>query len=148
MQKQDLDILDAYNIMEDVIKVFNFLFFYFFLQSINKWVFATNSNTQTFLTWWCMPLIFHIQNIWSNKIHSFKYLRSPTFGSKDIVIRKSEFVAKTQFLYLCKDTMIQGYKSKVWLGMLTFSFFRKTIVSLWKRRQKIENKIRRFFNDR
>ena len=30
----------------------------------------------------------------------FIYLSmSPTFGSKDIVIRKSEFVAKTQFLY-------------------------------------------------
>jgi len=28
-----------------------------------------------------------------------KYLRSATFGSKDIVILKSEFVAKTQFLY-------------------------------------------------
>jgi len=27
-----------------------------------------------------------------------KYLRSATFGSKDIVIIKSEFVAKTQFL--------------------------------------------------
>ncbi len=26
--------------------------------------------------------------------------RSATFGSKDIVIRKSEFVAKTQFLWL------------------------------------------------
>ena len=33
MQKQDLDILDAYNMMEDVIKEFYFLFF---LQSINK----------------------------------------------------------------------------------------------------------------
>ena len=29
-----------------------------------------------------------------------KYLRTETFGSKDIVIRKSEFVAKTQFLSL------------------------------------------------
>ena len=28
-----------------------------------------------------------------------KFLRSTTFGSKVIVIRKSEFVAKTQFLY-------------------------------------------------
>ena len=28
-----------------------------------------------------------------------KYLRSAKFGSKDIVIRKSEFVAKTQFLH-------------------------------------------------
>ena len=27
-----------------------------------------------------------------------KYLRAETFGSKDIVIRKSELVAKTQFL--------------------------------------------------
>ena len=31
--------------------------------------------------------------------HSLKYLRSATFGSKDIVIRKLEIVAKTQFLY-------------------------------------------------
>jgi len=29
-----------------------------------------------------------------------KYLRSVTFGSKDLVIRKSEFVTKTQFLNL------------------------------------------------
>jgi len=34
----------------------------------------------------------------------FIYLSmSPTFGSKDIVIRKSEFVAKTQFLYFHKE---------------------------------------------
>ena len=29
-----------------------------------------------------------------------KYLRSTAFGSKDLVIRKSEFVTKTQFLNL------------------------------------------------
>jgi len=34
------------------------------------------------------------------------------------------------------------------LGMLTFSFFRKTIVSLRKRRRKIENKTIVFKNDR
>ena len=28
-----------------------------------------------------------------------KYVRSATFGSKDIGFRKAEFVAKTQFLY-------------------------------------------------
>ena len=56
------------------------------------------------------------------------------------------------------------YCTNSYLGMLTFSFFRKTIVSLWKRRRKIENetivflkssflkngrfyKIRRFVND-
>jgi len=30
-----------------------------------------------------------------------KYLRSATVGFKDIGIRKSEFVAKTQFLFIC-----------------------------------------------
>ena len=37
-------------------------------------------------------------NIWSNKIHRLKYQGSTTMGCKDIEIRKSEFVAKTQFL--------------------------------------------------
>ena len=46
----------------------------------------------------CKPLIFQTQIIWCNRIHSLKYLRSATFGPKDIVIRNSEFVAKTQFL--------------------------------------------------
>ena len=32
-------------------------------------------------------------------IDSLKYLRSPTLKGKDIGIRKSEFVTKTQFLY-------------------------------------------------
>ena len=36
LQKRDLDILDAYNMMEDVIKVF--FFFCFFLQSIIKFI--------------------------------------------------------------------------------------------------------------
>ena len=45
-------------------------------------------------------MIFQTQMIWSNRIHSLKYLSYATFGSKDIVIRKSEFVAKTQFLCL------------------------------------------------
>ena len=40
--------------------------------------------------------MFQAQNICSNRIHSLKYLGSTTFGSKDIVNRKSEFVAKTQ----------------------------------------------------
>ena len=44
------------------------------------------------------------KSFWNNNlatfiIHNLKYLRSTTLGSKDIVIRKSEFVAKTQFLY-------------------------------------------------
>ena len=55
-------------------------------------------NLNIFRTRFCKPLIFQTQIIWSNRIHSLKYVRSATFGSKDIVIKKSEFVAKTQFL--------------------------------------------------
>ena len=56
-------------------------------------------NLNIFRTQCCKPLIFQTQINWSNRTHSLKYLRSATFGSKDIMIRKSEFVAKTQFLY-------------------------------------------------
>jgi len=48
-------------------------------------------------------LIFQTWIILSNRIHSLKYLRSTTLGCKDIGIRKSEFVAKTQFLWLIKQ---------------------------------------------
>ena len=51
-----------------------------------------------FSTWWCKPLIFQTIIIWSKMIDSLKYLRSPTLKCKDIGIRKSEFVTKTQFL--------------------------------------------------
>ena len=37
--------------------------------------------------------------IWSNINHSLIYLRSETLGCKDILIWKSKFVAKTQFIY-------------------------------------------------
>ena len=37
--------------------------------------------------------------IWSNRTHSLKYQRYTALESKDIGIRKSEFVIKTQFLY-------------------------------------------------
>ena len=43
-----------------------------------------------FRTRCCKPLILQTQITWSNRIHSLKYLRSATFGSKDIVIRKSD----------------------------------------------------------
>ena len=60
-------------------------------------------NPYIFDTWWCTlckPLIFHTWIIWSNRNHSENDLRSTTLGCKDIRIRKSEFVAKTQFFYL------------------------------------------------
>ena len=39
-------------------------------------------------------------NIFLAKFYSLKYAGSTTLGCKHIVIRKSELVAKTQFLYL------------------------------------------------
>jgi len=44
-------------------------------------------------------LIFQTYIIWSNRIHTLKYLRSTTLESKDIEFRKAEFVAKTQVLW-------------------------------------------------
>ena len=51
-------------------------------------------------TGWCKHLIFQIYIIWSNNIHSLKCQRSTTLGCKDIAIKKFEFVAKTQFLWM------------------------------------------------
>ena len=34
-------------------------------------------------------------NIWSNRVHSLKYLRSKTLGCKALEMRKSEIVAKS-----------------------------------------------------
>ena len=65
MQKQNIDILDAYNMMEDVIKVFYFLFFYFFLQSINKGI---ESLAQTQI---CKPLESDVVNLWYFKFRIF-----------------------------------------------------------------------------
>ena len=60
------------------------------------WIF----NPYIFGTQCHKSLIFHIYIIWSNKSHSLKCQRFTTLESKDIWIRKSEFVAKTHFL--CK----------------------------------------------
>ena len=57
------------------------------------------SNPYIFSTGWRKPLIFQTYMIWSNRNRSLKYLRSMSLGCKDIEIRKSKFVAKTQFLY-------------------------------------------------
>ena len=67
----------------------------------------------------CKPLIFQTQIIWSNRIHSLKYLRSATFGSKDNMIRKSEFGAKAQFLYNHKSKS-RNFLTLPW--MLLFRF--------------------------
>ena len=57
----------------------------------------TFCKTYIFSTLWCKPLIFQ-----TYIIYSLKYERSTSLGCKDIEIRKSEFAAKSQFLYLIK----------------------------------------------
>ena len=56
------------------------------------------SNPHICATKWFKPLIFQTLNIYSNRIRSLKYLRFTRLDCKDIRIRKSEFMAKTQFL--------------------------------------------------
>ena len=56
------------------------------------------SNPNIFGTQCRNPLIFQTYIFWSNKSHSLKFQRFTTLESKDIGIRKSEFVAKSQFL--------------------------------------------------
>ena len=67
------------------------------IKELSIWNKIKYLNLNFFRTRCFKPLIFQTQIIWSNRIHSLKYLRSTKFGSKDIVIRKTEFVAKTQF---------------------------------------------------
>ena len=65
-------------------------------------------------------LIFQTQIISSDRNHSLKNLRSTPLGCKDIVIRKSEFVAKTQFhclhflssLFIKNKTILKTYPPK------------------------------------
>ena len=56
-------------------------------------------NPYIFETKWRKSFIFQTYIIWYNRIYSLKYLRSTTLESKDIGLRKAEFVANTQFLY-------------------------------------------------
>ena len=56
------------------------------------------SNPYIYRIWCFRLLIFQTKIIWCNKIHRLKYLKSTTFGCRDIGIRKSEFVSMTQLL--------------------------------------------------
>ena len=81
------------------IDCFRLRFLYKWLaKELSLWNKIKYLNHNIFRTRSCKPLIFQTQISWSNRIQSLKYLRYATFGSKDKVIRKSELVAKTQFL--------------------------------------------------
>ena len=63
-----------------------------------NWVFATNSDFLIPISLQPDGVNLQYFKLSSNRIHSLKYQRSPTLNCKDIGIRKSGFVAKTQFL--------------------------------------------------
>ena len=61
-------------------------------------------------------MIFQTYIIWSNRTHSLKYEKSTTLKSKDIGIRKSSFVAKTQFL-ITAHVKFRCLINKSWIFM-------------------------------
>ena len=66
-----------------------------------KTVFRQNKGIKTFLqsaNLICLIPISLQPDYWSNWIHSFKYFRFITWGCTVIMIRKSEFVVKIQFI--------------------------------------------------
>ena len=68
-----------------------------------KWVFATNSDFRTpisFATLCRRPLIFQTLNYVRANSQSLKYQRFTPSYSTDIGVRKFEFVAKTHFLFM------------------------------------------------
>ena len=83
-----------------LIKICRFLFFRKVVKRRNKEI---EFLPQTKIFWYQYLRNLMVQTInisnYSN-INSLKYLRSTTLGYKDIEIRKSEFVANTQLLYL------------------------------------------------
>ena len=58
-------------------------------KELSLWHNPKISNPYIIATWWCKPLILDLT----------EYLRSTTLVCKDIGIRKSEFVVKTQLFY-------------------------------------------------
>ena len=90
-----------------------------FLQ--RNWVFGKKIkylNLNIFRTRCCNPLIFQNQIISTKRIHSLKYLRSAKFGSIYKVIRKSEFVAKTQYFGVFFSGPIYFFRSYILFPVL------------------------------
>ena len=86
-------------------------------------------NPHICATEWINPLIFQTENILTNRIHSLKYLRFTRLGCKDIRIRKSEFMAKNQFLSECyvlrwKLLCVDKIQKKIFLFILESIYLR------------------------
>ena len=108
------------------------------------------SNPFISATQWCKPLIFQTTTIWYNRIHSLKYIRSTTSGRKDFGVIKSEFAAKTQFLFSAylEGSRFSHYilflaKAKIWRGL---NLLDKEKISVQKLYNTIRTKIIVFLN--
>ena len=109
-----------------IIHMYYIKFHFAALKELSLWNKIKYLNLNIFRARCCKSLIFQTQIIWSNRINSLKYLRSTTFGSKDKVIRKSEFVAKNRFLLISclilnPATFCENFKK---LGIFNPIFFR------------------------
>ena len=91
-------VFAKHDLFKPTISIQNCIYFNFRIKELGLWNKIKYLNLNIFRTRCFKPLIFQTQIIWSNRMLSLKYLRSTTFGSKAIVIRKSEFVTKSQFL--------------------------------------------------
>ena len=91
-----------------------------------SWVFATKLWIYypcIYATQCQRPLIFQTRNSFKSDNKSLKYLRSSTLSCKDIGIWKSEFVAKTQFLYTFFTIQKQFHTwAFSWIDIFNFKF--------------------------
>ena len=87
------------------------------------------SNPYIYGTWCCRLLIFQTKIIWCNRIHSLKYIRYTTLGCRNIGIRKSEFVSKTQFLL---------YTPCIYIYATWWLFDKFISWSIWGRRDRVK----------
>ena len=88
------------------------------------------SNPYIFAILKCISLIFQTQIISSNIIHSLKYLRSTTISCKDIGIRKSEFVAKTQFLSAFSIHLVFLVRENTKYCTINQSLFKRFVINV------------------
>ena len=108
-------------------------------QMISKTAFLKPWNISTIYLYLCTLL-------WSLRIHNLKYLRSPRLGCKDIEVGKSEFVEKTQFLFVRNlkwphEEFSDAQNYKKLLNFFTVKFWKsmkyKIVILLFHQKLKI-----------
>ena len=86
-------------------------------------------NPNIFTMWWWIPLIFHVKNTKSNRIHGLKYVRSKTFDCKDIGVDSIPF----------HYSFIRAHK--VYFFCFNDFFLKIKIVYLWEKKFNLRKKV-------